>query len=157
MTPSTTHSPKALPNRDIQQPSPSCEIVEPGVILSDGRQVLLPPKQRLALEWLMNEEGATLKDAAEYAGVTRATVSQWVNHDADFRAIYTAWRRQQEEVNDAYFVGLESAAMALCRQEIVECRNMKAAELVIKQGTARRRTRVVVEAEEKATDVSTSR
>jgi hypothetical protein len=44
------------------------------------RQVLLSDKQQLALEWLLTTNGS-VTEAAEFAGVTRATVSRWLNTD----------------------------------------------------------------------------
>jgi len=139
MDTSTPQHLNSLPNRDIQQlQAPTAAVVEPGVVLEEGRQVLLRREQRLALEWLMNEEGATIKDAAEYAGVTRATVSSWVNHDPDFRAIYFAWREHQDQMNDGEMVGLEAAAMVLLREAVQVRRDQRAAEFILKQAEARR-------------------
>jgi transposase-like protein len=56
---------------------------------------IYPPRRELALSALLG--GATVTAAAEEAGVTRQTVSGWLNHDADFAAEFAERRRELAE------------------------------------------------------------
>jgi hypothetical protein len=113
-------------------------VVEPGVILQANRQVVLSEPQRRALEWLLSEEGATVKDAAEFAGVARSTVSRWLNSDPDFKAIYETWLAHQRQMNDAQLSGMEATALDVLHEAVRQRRDVRAAEFIIKQVTARR-------------------
>ena len=100
---------------------------------------ILSDVQRQALEWLLTGEGATVKDAAEFAGVARSTVSRWLNSDPAFSEIYEAWREQQLKTNEAQMVGLEASALDVMGEAIRQRRDLRAAEFVIKQMMARRK------------------
>jgi transposase len=95
--------------------------------------------QRQALEWLLTGEGATVKDAAEFAGVARSTVSRWLHSDPAFSAIYEAWREQQLKTNEAQMGGLEASALDVMGEAIRQRRDVRAAEFVIKQMMGRRK------------------
>ena len=79
------------------------------VVVKDGsggqREVKLSGKQRAALEWLMDDWNLT--KAAEFAGVCRQTVSEWVNRDEDFMAVISAWRNEVRTVNQLKLVGAD--------------------------------------------------
>jgi hypothetical protein len=100
-----------LSNRDETNEMDSKTIV---VVVKDGcggeRAVKLSGKQRAALEWLM--EDWNLTKAAEFAGVCRQTVSEWVNRDEDFMAVISAWRNEVRTVNQLKLVGATEAAVA---------------------------------------------
>ena len=113
------------------EPLASNELAQLALVLSEP--------QRQALEWLLTEENATVKDAAEFAGVTRATVSRWLNHDPNFRAAFEQWKRNQETVNEAQMVGIEAAALNVLDEAIRKRHDLRAAEFIIKQVTARRK------------------
>src|SRR5215212_8253026 len=53
---------------------------------------LLNDKQQQALEWLVG--GGTITEAAELVGVSRRTVSRWVNHHHVFKCRYEDWQDQ---------------------------------------------------------------
>jgi predicted transcriptional regulator len=120
-------------NRDLLAEARRLEVGEAKEILSE--------EQRQALEWLLTGEGATVKDAAEFAGVARSTVSRWLNSDPAFGAIYEAWRQQQEKTNEAHMVGLEASALDVIGEAIRQRRDVRAAEFVIKQMMGRRNRR----------------
>ena len=62
----------------------------------------------MALEWLMG--GGTIAEAGQYAGVTRQTVSQWLNHDEDFRRAFQKWQLDVHTINHARLLALSEAA-----------------------------------------------
>jgi hypothetical protein len=55
----------------------------------------LTPAQQRALASVTG--GSTIKSAAEGAGVSRATLYNWIERDPDFRAAYNAWQRELRE------------------------------------------------------------
>jgi len=95
-----------------------------------AKQVLLSEPQRMALEWLMG--GGSITEAAQYAGVYRQTVSEWVNHDEDFREIFERWQQQVKALNQARLIALSEGALDTVAGAIREHRDAKVALVVLK-------------------------
>jgi len=77
----------------------------------------LSSQQQAALKQLLM--GASITEAAQAAGVTRQTVSEWCNHHGGFQAELSecrssALRDAQQQVEDAAIMGLVNGA-AICR------------------------------------------
>jgi hypothetical protein len=104
------------------------------VVVKDGsggeREVKLSGKQRAALEWLMDDWNLT--KAAEFAGVCRLTVSEWVNRDEDFMAVISAWRNEVRTVNQLKLVGATEAAVATVVGAIRERGDVRTAMALLK-------------------------
>jgi hypothetical protein len=94
------------------------------------RQIILGEPQRLAMEWLMG--GGSITEAGQYAGVSRQTVSQWLNHDEDFRALFEQWQQQVREINHARLMALSEAALETVAVAVREKRDPKLAVAVLK-------------------------
>jgi hypothetical protein len=62
--------------------------------LADPTEIVLrlSPRQQVALHRLF--DGATIRDAAEAAGVDRRSVHRWIREDYNFCAAYNDWRRE---------------------------------------------------------------
>ena len=136
----TSHLPNhklAVKNDLSASPASANTATEIGVIQTADRQVILSEPQRQVLEWLYNEEGATVKDAAEFAGVGRATIFRWIQADPDFNALYTAWRQQQEQAKEVQLSGLEAAALNVLNDAVRRRGDVRAAQFILKQMTAR--------------------
>jgi len=73
------------------------------------RRLVLQPRQQQALEWLTG--GGTLTEAAELVGVSRQTVSHWVNHDPAFGWLYRQWQEHQRDNAESRALGLVDAAI----------------------------------------------
>jgi hypothetical protein len=72
----------------IETSSPSQQI------LADPTEIVLhlSARQQVALQRLF--DGATIRDAAEAAGVNRRSLHRWIREDHDFSAAYNDWRRE---------------------------------------------------------------
>jgi hypothetical protein len=95
----------------------------------DVSRYALTPQHETAVDLLA--AGSNLTEAAEKVGVTRQTVSEWVNRNPAFQAALN--RRRQElwaEASDK-LRGLLPAALALLEQD-VEGGNLKAAVAVLR-------------------------
>jgi predicted transcriptional regulator len=46
----------------------------------------------------IQQDGGSLGEAAQFAGVTRQTISRWLRTDADFRAVYEAWKQEVNQM-----------------------------------------------------------
>jgi hypothetical protein len=91
--------------------------------------VLLSEPQRLALDWLLG--GGSVTEAGQYAGVCRQTVSQWLNHDADFRFAFMNLRAQAQILNQARLEALAESALETIAQSIRQKRDAKVALVVL--------------------------
>jgi AcrR family transcriptional regulator len=69
----------------------------------------LARKQQTALAALRG--GSGFPDAAQAAGVSRATVYRWVRSDPQFRAAYNEWQQAQAESARARLLGLADKAV----------------------------------------------
>jgi hypothetical protein len=116
-------------SQDSQPAKPETETPEKPVVLSEP--------QRQALEWL-NEENATVSDAAKFAGVSRTMFYKWVDTDPNFRALYTAWLRQQKRASDAPFFASELASVEAICEAARDRHDLSAARFIVKQAAARR-------------------
>ena len=97
---------------------------------ADSRQIILGEPQRLALEWLMG--GGSVTEASQYAGVCRQTVSEWLNHDEDFRAQFNEWQRQIRAMNFARLTALSESAVETVVEAVRQKRDAKVAMAVLK-------------------------
>lgn len=103
------------------------------IIRDDGKtQVGLSGPQRQAMEWLMG--GGSITEAAQYAGVTRQTVSRWIHEDETFQELFEYWQQQVRMINDARLVSLSEAALDTVAGAIREQKDVKTA-LAILRGT----------------------
>ena len=75
----------------------------------------LTPAQQMALHHLA--AGASIRDAANKAGVGRRTLHRWMRDDPDFAAAYNAWRR--ELIDSARALAMTDDALATIRDAIV--------------------------------------
>ncbi|HET6247870.1 MAG TPA: hypothetical protein VFE47_09240 [Tepidisphaeraceae bacterium] len=93
-----------------------------------AEMMMLRTQQQYALEDLM--AGKSYADAARTAGVTRRTLSRWVNEDPAFRAAMEAWRRRTvRAIEDRLMQGAEVAAATLSG---AAARDFRAAALLLK-------------------------
>ena len=132
---------KELGRLDVTAPSQDAvHQIAPGALAPLVERVAsLDDQQQQALEWLVSTENPTVKDAAEFAGVSRSTVSRWLNDDPNFIAAYTAWREQQAKVNEAHMAGLEASALNVLAEAVRQRRDLRAAMFVIRQMMVERR------------------
>jgi hypothetical protein len=100
-------------------------------------QVLLSTAQEQALEWLFN--GGSLTEAAQFAGVTRQTISRWLRSDEDFRTIYSAWREETASIIQARLIAAGEVAMDVLLTAVREKRDLQAAQFVVRTITSERR------------------
>jgi hypothetical protein len=115
------------------------ELPMPTIIEDESaeRQVLLSTAQEHALEWLFN--GGSLTEAAQFAGVTRQTISRWLRCDEDFRTIYSAWREETAGIIHARLIAAGEAAMDVVVNAVREKRDLQAAQFVVRTITSGRR------------------
>jgi predicted DNA-binding protein YlxM (UPF0122 family) len=110
------------------------EVKDDALIVRDAqgaeRQVKLSSAQLAAMEWLIND--GSVKEAAEYAGVCRQTVREWINQDEDFQAAMEVWKRYVWKMNEAKLVGLSASAIQVVAAAIQEKGDVKAALAVLK-------------------------
>jgi alkanesulfonate monooxygenase SsuD/methylene tetrahydromethanopterin reductase-like flavin-dependent oxidoreductase (luciferase family) len=99
------------------------------VVVHAGEVPLSGP-QRQAMEWLM--QGGSIVEAAQYAGVTRQTVSRWIHEDPDFATLFEHWQEQVKSINKARLVSLTEAAMDTVSDAIRNHRDVKAALTILK-------------------------
>lgn len=104
--------------------------VEEKAIVATGSVALLSTQQQLAMEWLMG--GGSITDAAQYANVTRQTVSRWVHTDADFREFYERWQQQVRSANQSRLLELTDAAIDTLGVAICEQKDVRAAIVLLK-------------------------
>jgi hypothetical protein len=90
----------------------------------------MTPQQELAVDLLAS--GKTVTEAAAAIGVSRQTVSDWLNRNADFRASLNA-RRQElwEAMGDRLRALLPDAVEALA-SELRDGNRLKAAALILR-------------------------
>jgi hypothetical protein len=86
--------------------------------------------QRQAMEWLMN--GGSVGEAAQYAGVTRQTVSRWMHEDPDFSALFAYWQEQVKATNRARLTALTESAMDTVADAIRNHKDVRAALALLK-------------------------
>jgi hypothetical protein len=87
------------------------EPVRAKLLMTDAdrtRPVGLSDSKLIAIDTLLT--GATHREAAEVAGVARTTVTEWVNHQGDFRSELERRRRERAaEVNDRVGAAIDQA------------------------------------------------
>jgi Helix-turn-helix domain len=107
---------------------------------SDPHFHLLTDKQQQAMEWLMG--GGTITEAAELVGVTRRTLSRWVNDNPDFSQTYQRWQEQVRTSAEGRMVGLVENAVDNLIAAVRERGDVKASQFVLKLlGVGRRSNR----------------
>jgi len=111
-----------------------CE--EPNVEDISPRQISLSSTQELALEWLTN--GGSITEAAQFAGVTRQTVTRWLRTDEDFQAVYTAWREEAAAIVQGRMIAASESAMDNILDAIRRKGDLRASQFVLKSLTAAR-------------------
>jgi len=95
----------------------------------------LPAKQREAMEAL--KLGKSFPQAAEAAGVNRATVYRWLQADPHFKAAYNAWQRELSESAHSRLLKLTEKAVDVV-EKALECDDRKVAmKLLMELGSLR--------------------
>jgi len=92
--------------------------------------VELTPAQALAVEALAI--GSTHAQAAEIAGVTRETVTRWVNHHPGFRAALDRYRHALAEENAATAGRIRGKALATVERHLDEGADLPTALAVLR-------------------------
>jgi hypothetical protein len=92
--------------------------------------VILSGVQQQALEWLIG--GGSVTDAAEFAGVTRQTISRWLREDEDFQAAYVQWREEAAAIVRGRMVAASEAAMDAVMHAIRTKGDLRASQFVLK-------------------------
>jgi len=100
-------------------------------------RIALSEAQRQAIDRL-NQQDATVIDAAASAGVHRSTFYRWVDNDPNFRALYTAWLQQLQRAGDGQLIACEAAAVDVIAEAVRDRRDLSAAKFIVKQALARR-------------------
>jgi transposase len=83
--------------------------------------------------------GSSFPQAAEEAGVNRATVYRWIQRDAAFRAAYNAWQRELTESAHARLLKLSERAVEVLEHAIKQRDNDVAYKLLKHLGVLRPR------------------
>ena len=96
--------------------------------------VMLSAPQEQALEWLIS--GGSIADAAQVAGVTRQTLSRWLHHDPDFRAVYDAWKAESTQLLEGRLIAAGESAMDNILSAVRD-RDVRASQFVLKALLAR--------------------
>jgi hypothetical protein len=91
--------------------------------------VMLSEQQEQVLEWLIG--GGSISEAAEFAGITRRTISRWLHEDPDFRAVYDAWKAEANQLLEGRLIAAGEAAMDNILGA-VRNRDVRASQFVIK-------------------------
>ena len=86
--------------------------VQPGELAE-----VMRPKKRTAFEALRG--GSTFRQAAEAAGVNRATLYRWVQSDPKFRAAYNAWQQELVESSRARLLTFVEQAVEVVGKAII--------------------------------------
>jgi hypothetical protein len=90
----------------------------------------LPPNQQKALESLVC--GASVQASASNAGVSRVTVSRWINHDPRFKALYEQWQAHLRRTSRARLTMLTDTAVDVVL-DALNSRDAKVAMGLLKQ------------------------
>jgi hypothetical protein len=98
---------------------------------------MLSTPQEQALEWLIS--GGSVAEAAEVVGVTRQTISRWLHHDPDFRAVYDAWKIESSQLLEGRLIAAGESAMDNILNA-VRSHDVRASQFVIKALLARGKT-----------------
>jgi hypothetical protein len=101
------------------------------------QQVALSEPQRQAIDRL-NQQDATVTDAAAFAGVNRSTFYRWVDANPIFRALYTTWLRQHQRAGEGQLFVSEAAAVEVIAEAVRDRRDLSAAKFIVKQVLARK-------------------
>jgi hypothetical protein len=99
------------------------------------RQVMLSVPQEQALEWLMN--GGSVGEAAQFAGVSRQTISRWLRTDPDFQEVYRVWQEETASTIAGRMLAASESAMDVVLHAIRVKRDVRASQFVIKTLMAR--------------------
>lgn len=97
----------------------------------------LKPKQEVALVAL--REGQRLADAAQNAGVDRATLYRWIQNDAHFKAAYNLWQQEVTESARSRLLKLAEKAVDVVEQQLEGGNERVALHLLRHLGVMRRR------------------
>ena len=101
---------------------------------AEALAVRLTPAQQQALASMSG--GSTIKSAAEGAGVSRATLYNWIERDPDFRAAYNAWQRELRESARARLLKVAEVAVETVARRVA-CDEKLAMELIKGLGLVR--------------------
>jgi hypothetical protein len=124
MTNSSPNSVHHLPQivQTLQPPPGQPPAAEPVVSLSTP--------QELALEWLIG--GGSIAEAAQFAAVSRQTISRWMRTDPDFRAVYEAWKIESQQMLEGRLIAAADAAMDNLLNAVRTRGNVTASQFVIR-------------------------
>jgi hypothetical protein len=119
---SATHSAQLVEGAVSAAPGTPAQVIQTIVSLSDS--------QEQALEWLIG--GGSIGEAAQFAGVTRQTVSRWLHTDPDFRAVYDQWKLEASQMLEGRLVAAGESAMDNLLDAVRMKRDVKASQFVIR-------------------------
>ncbi len=102
------------------------------VTAAEANALMLSPQQRAAIIQLTS--GATRSAAALAAGVTRTTLYNWLNHDANFQAAYNAWHKDVITTAQAQLLAAGHEAVACVLNAIRRGDSRLAWKLIESQG-----------------------
>ncbi len=94
------------------------------------RLIALSVAQEQALEWLFT--GGSVTEAAQFAGVTRQTVSRWLRTDSDFRLVYETWTSEAAVIMRARMLAASEAAMDNVIHAVAVKRDLQTSKFLLK-------------------------
>jgi transposase len=126
---------KTNPSNRESQPTHSVQIAElPLPLIDEGdapnRVCSLSTDQEQALEWLIG--GGSIAEAAQFAGVTRQTISRWMRTDPDFRAVYDAWKMESSQMLEGRLIAAGESAMENLLNAVRTKQDVRASQFVVK-------------------------
>jgi hypothetical protein len=121
------------PNRELASAHSSITDID-----QPNRQVFLSTAQTQALEYLIS--GGSVTEAAQFAGVSRQTVSRWLNADPDFQAVFNNWREEAAAIVQSRMIAAGEAAMDNVLHAVKVKGDLRASEFVLKSLAAGRKT-----------------
>ena len=120
------------PDSSIIISSHSADLPVPDDFQADSSDapLSLSTAQEQALEWLIG--GGSVAEAAQFAGVTRQTISRWLRENTDFRAVYDAWKYEANQLLEGRLVAASDAAMENLLHAVRAKADLQASKFVIK-------------------------
>lgn len=115
--------------------APIAELLAPDQSQESDPVSRLTAAQQLALHHLA--AGASIRDAANKAGVGRRTLHRWMRDEPDFAAAYNAWRRELIDSARARALAMTDDALATIRHAILGGDAYAALQLVRGMGVLR--------------------
>ena len=82
------------------------------------------------MEWLIG--GGSLGEAAQFAGVTRQTISRWLRSDPDFSAVYDAWKLESSQMLEGRLIAAGESAMDNLLNAVRVGHDVRASQFVLR-------------------------